>query len=199
MPAAAPAPVATRRRRRCGRHRTTRWRCRPPRRRRSRAASTARPLCMAASPRASAAPATACTCGRTDRTASRRIMASPIRSASIRCSNIWSRSPAGGSRRSASPATAPRGSGRPALVQPLPRPSAAAGRSAALDRARPDLELPVRRLPLHQPAKELRSGRQQLHHDAGPMWTCRARPATAPAPAMSPWRRIRDPGTAGWA
>ena len=46
--------------------------------------------------------------------------------------------------------------GRTALVPPLSRPQDQGGRCAALDRHRPELELPVRRLPLHRPAQELR-------------------------------------------
>ena len=54
------------------------------------------------------------------------------------------------------------GAGRAALVPPLPGPEAAGGRSAALDRARPDLELPVRRLPLHRARRRTSTWRQQL-------------------------------------
>ena len=49
---------------------------------------------------------------------------------------------------------------RTALVPPLPRPEIAGPRPAALDRARPDLELPMRRLPLDRSEKELRPRRQ---------------------------------------
>jgi hypothetical protein len=52
--------------------------------------------------------------------------------------------------------------GRPALVPSLPRPAAQARRPAVLDRARPDLELPVRRLPLDRSEKELRPRGQHL-------------------------------------
>jgi hypothetical protein len=44
-------------------------------------------------------------------------------------------------------------SGRSALVSPLSRPEIAGRRSTALDRTRPGLELPVRRLPLHRSQK----------------------------------------------
>jgi len=43
----------------------------------------------------------------------------------------------------------PKRPGWPTLVRALPRPAAQARRSTALDRPRPDLELAVRRLPLH--------------------------------------------------
>ena len=46
------------------------------------------------------------------------------------------------------------GRGRPALVSSLSRSEAWPRRSAALDRHRPKLELPVRLVPLDQPAKE---------------------------------------------
>ena len=64
-----------------------------------------------------------------------------------------------------------------------------ARRPAALDRARPDLELPVRRLPFHRSEEELRPRRRQLRDRPGPMSTCPARRATARARAMS-----RGPG-----
>ena len=46
--------------------------------------------------------------------------------------------------------------GWPALVSSIAGPAAQAQRSIALDRARPDLKLPARRLPLHRSKEELR-------------------------------------------
>ena len=74
-------------------------------------------------------------------------------SASRRCSSTWSRSPAGapGARdRVGQPAGA---RGRPALVPSASRTSDHQPRSAALDRRDRELELHVRRLPLHQRAQ----------------------------------------------
>jgi hypothetical protein len=53
----------------------------------------------------------------------------------------------------------------PVLVPPLPRPEPQARGPAALDRARPDLELPVRLLPFDRSEKELRPLRQQLRYE----------------------------------
>src|SRR5712671_3753895 len=52
--------------------------------------------------------------------------------------------------------------GRSALVPPLPGSKIGGGGPAALDRARPDLELHVRRLSLDQSAEELRPRRRHL-------------------------------------
>ena len=54
------------------------------------------------------------------------------------------------------------GGGRAALVPPLSRAEAQGRRPAALDRHRPELELPVRRLPLDQPAQGLRRGARRF-------------------------------------
>ena len=62
---------------------------------------------------------------------------------------------------------APEGQGRSALVSPLPRRKAPAGLASALDRPRPDLELPVRRLPYYGSEEELRSIGQHLRHHLG--------------------------------
>jgi hypothetical protein len=51
----------------------------------------------------------------------------------------------------------PERAGRWPLVLPLPRPGCSGGRPAALDRARPDLELPVRWLPFDQRGEKFRS------------------------------------------
>ena len=62
-------------------------------------------------------------------------------------------------------------------------------RPAALDRHRPELELPVRRVPLDRAAQELRRAERTLTRRPGPRSTSPARPATAPARATSPGRR----------
>ena len=56
---------------------------------------------------------------------------------------------------------------RAALVSPLPRRDAPASRPASLDRARADVELPVRRVPLDEPPEGVRSRREPLHDDLG--------------------------------
>jgi hypothetical protein len=71
------------------------------------------------------------------------------------------------------------GGGRTALVPPLPRPAPQGGRPAALDRHRPELELSVRRLPLHRPAQELRRrGRHVQDHVGGNQRRLRGLPRT---------------------
>ncbi|MCK7492071.1 MAG: hypothetical protein MZW92_10775 [Comamonadaceae bacterium] len=89
----------------------------------------------------------------------------------------------------------PDGAGRAALVPPLPGPQAQGRRPAALDRHRPDLELPVRRLPLDQPAQELRRDDRHATRPPGPTSTSPARPATARARTTSPGRSRKATGS----
>ena len=80
---------------------------------------------------------------------------------------------------------------RPALVSPVPGPGAQGGRPAALDRHRPELELPVRGLPLDQPAQELRRGHRHVRTPPGRRSASAARPATGRRRTMWPGRRRR--------
>ena len=84
---------------------------------------------------------------------------------------------------------APEGAGRAALVSPLSRPEHQGGRLAALDLGRPELELHLRRMPLDQPAQELRRQGECLQDDVVGAQRRRARRATARDRAMSSWAR----------
>ena len=75
-----------------------------------------------------------------------------------------------------------------------PGPEHQGRRPAALDRRAAELELPVRRVPLDQPAQELRRARPARSRRRGRRSTCRARRATARARTTSRGRRSRATG-----
>ena len=86
-----------------------------------------------------------------------------------RCSSTWWRAPGrpppGAAR---SPGTrGPRERGRTALVLAAPRRARAARRRAALDEASPELEHPVRRVPLDGPAQGLRRRARRVRRRPG--------------------------------
>ena len=81
------------------------------------------------------------------------------------------------------------GAGRPALVPPVSRAEHQGGRSAALDGRAAELELPVRRMPLDQPAEELRREDGHVRHE---MERDRRRVRGVPRPRLEP-RRLGEP------
>ena len=108
---------------------------------------------------------------------------SPTSSATIRCSSTWCRFPGGRlqcltvawdskRRRSGSTST-------PTRTHP-------AGRLAALDPRRPELERDVRRVPLDESARRATTRRPTATTRPGRTSTSAARPATAPARGTSP-------------
>ena len=85
-----------------------------------------------------------------------------------------------------SAARASRGASAGSISTPSDLP--AAGRSAALDRHRSDLELHVRRVPLDQPAQGLSTRTRIATRRPGPRSTSPARPATVRVRSTSPGR-----------
>ena len=88
----------------------------------------------------------------------------------------------------------PKDAGRPALVPPLPGRARGPPRRAALDEALAELEQPVRRVPLHEPAQGLPPRRGPLPHDLLRGRTCPARRATGRARATWTGRGRRRRG-----
>ena len=126
-------------------------------------------------------------------TASAPTSRSSTPSACGRCSSTWSSFPAAACRRWHRLGRAAEGAGRPALVPPLSRPQRSKpGDRAALDRHRPELELPVRRVPLDQPAQEFRRGAEHVQDDVvGDQRGVRGLPRAGLEP-----RRVGEEGTA---
>ena len=83
----------------------------------------------------------------------------------------------------------PEGAGRATLVPPLSRPEHQGGRLAALDRRRPELELHLRRVPLDQPAQELRRRRRTPTRRRGPSSTSSCEACHGPGSNHVAWAR----------